>query len=115
MKKIYLLLSAVVISSAIFAQSAERGNANITDSKTITKKNGNTKTPTDTTGWVANPSKWIPAEFAVAGTVFNYGYTGGGYVYGVNISANNISHVAQGYMNINSASIGIEGVLPPPT
>jgi hypothetical protein len=111
MKKIYILAVAAIFSTASFAQVSEQGNANADNSKAITKSLASTKTPTDTCGWVPNASKWLPGEFAVGGQVWNYGYTGGGYVYGVNISTNEINHVAQGYMNINSASIGIEGVL----
>jgi hypothetical protein len=109
MKKIYLLLSAAVITSASFAQT-EQGKVVVNETRTITKTIGNDKAVNDTLGWVPN-GNWVPAEFAVAGAVYNYGYTGGGYIYGVNISVNEISHCAQGYLNLNSASIGVEGVL----
>lgn len=111
MKKIYILAVAAVFSTATFAQVSEQGNATVKASKAISTKHTNDKTPTDTTAWVPNPSKWLPGEFAVAGQVFNYGYTGGGYVYGTNISANDINHCAQGYLNLNTATFGVEGIL----
>ena len=111
MKKIYILVVAAVFTTATFAQVSEQGNATVLSSKAISNKHVNDKTPTDTTAWVPNPSKWLPGEFAVGGQVWNYGYSGGGYVYGVNISVNEISHVAQGYLNLNAATFGVEGII----
>lgn len=111
MKKIYILAIAVLFSTAIIAQVSEQGNATILGSKAISTKHFNDKTPTDTTAWVPNPSKWLPGEFALGGQVWNYGYTGGGYVYGVNISVNEINHCAQGYLNLNAATFGVEGII----
>ena len=111
MKKIYILAIAALFSTAIFAQVSEQGNATVLGSKAISIKHSNDKTPTDTAGWVPNPSKWLPGEFALGGQVWNYGYTGGGYVYGTNISTGEINHCAQGYLNLGAVSFGVEGIL----
>ncbi|MCB0401276.1 MAG: T9SS type A sorting domain-containing protein [Flavobacteriales bacterium] len=112
MKKIYFLAVAAIFSTASFAQVSEQGNAIARDSKTINLSKASTKTPTDTVSWTPGGSaKWLPGEFAVGGQVWNYGYTGGGYVYGVNISTNEINQCAQGYLNLNAASFGVEGIL----
>jgi len=62
-------------------------------------------------GQALGSSGWLPGEFALGGQVWNYGYTGGGYVYGTNISTNEINHCAQGYLNLGAASFGVEGIL----
>lgn len=111
MKKIYLFAVATMFASASFAQVSEQGNAFAKDSKAVSGVLANTKAATDTAGWVPNPAKWLPGEFALGGQVWNFGYTGGGYVYGVNISGNDINHVAQGYLNLNTATFGVEGVV----
>lgn len=111
MKKFYTLAVAALFTSAAFAQFSEAGNAVAKESKAFNVKHNNAKTPTDTAGWVPNPTKWLPGEFAVGGQVWNFGYTGGGYVYGVNISTSNLDEVAQGYQNLNTATFGVEGVL----
>lgn len=112
MKKIYILAVATIFAATSFAQVSEQGNAELTGTKNVSSiKHLNDKTPTDTSGWVANPSKWLPGEFALGGTVTLYGYTGGGSVFGTNISGNDIDVCAQGYLNLGSASFGVEGIL----
>ena len=111
MKKIYLLAVAKIFAATSFAQVSEQGNSYVKETKAVNGVLANTKAATDTAGWVPNPSKWLPGEFAVGGQVWNFGYTGGGYVYGVNISANDINHCAQGYLNLNTATFGVEGVV----
>ncbi len=108
MKKIYLLLATTFVAGATFAQ-LNNNQATILDVKTITKSVGGNKTPTDTVGWTGS-SNFLPV-FAVGNQVFNYGYSGGGYVYGTNVSTNEINHVAQGYNNLSAASFNVEGVL----
>lgn len=108
MKKIYLLLATTFVAGATFAQ-LNNHQATILDVKTITKSVGGDKTPTDTVGWTGS-SNFLPV-FAVGAQVFNYGYNGGGYVYGTNVSTNEINHVAQGYNNLSAASFNVEGVL----
>lgn len=110
MKKIYILAAAALFSTAAIAQVSETGKAFAQDSKAVSVKHNNNKVANDTLGWVPN-SNWLPSEFAVGGQVWNFGYTGGGYVYGTNISTNEINHVAQGYQNLLSASIGVEGLI----
>lgn len=111
MKKIYTLAVAAVFTTASFAQVSEAGNANLDGTKAVSFKHTNAKTPTDTAGWVPNATKWLPGEFALGGTVTLYGYTGGGSVFGTNISANLLDKCAQGYRNLNAATFGVEGVL----
>ena len=110
MKKIYILAVAAIFTTASYAQVSEQGKVSPNGSRAISVDHNSNKTPTDTAGWVPS-TKWIPQEFALGGQVWNFGYTGGGYIYGVNISANEINHCAQGYTNVNSASFGVEGVL----
>lgn len=110
MKKIYILAAAAIFSTAAIAQVSESGKAFAKESKAISVKHNNAKTPTDTLGLVPDVN-WLPSKFAVGGQAWNYGYTGGGYVYGTNISTNEINHVAQGYQNLTAASLGVEGIL----
>jgi hypothetical protein len=111
MKKIYTLAVAAVFTTASFAQVSQDGNAYIKETKALNVKHNNSKTPTDTAGWVPNASKWVPGEFAAGNQVVNFGYTGGGYIFGTNISTNEISECAQGYLNLTAATFGVEGVL----
>ncbi len=112
MKKIYTLASAMVITMALSAQSiiSEENKAIPASSNHIALHKGNNeKTPTDTSGFDVS-GKFLPV-FAPDGQVWNFGYTGGGYVYGVNISQNNFTRNAQGYTNVNNATVCIEEVL----
>ncbi|MBL4594407.1 MAG: T9SS type A sorting domain-containing protein [Flavobacteriales bacterium] len=112
MKKIYILAVAAIFSTAAIAQVSEQGNAELVGTKNIsTVKNLNNKAATDTCGWVPNASKWLPGEFALGGTVTLYGYTGGGSVFGTNISTNELDVCGQGYLNLGAATFGIEGIL----
>ena len=108
MKKIYILAAAAIFSTAAIAQVPQAGKPYVKDSKQISVKHNNSKTPTDTLGWVPNLN-WLPSEFALGGQVWNYGYTGGGYVYGNNVDS--LDHCAQGYKNVGAVSFGVEGVL----
>ena len=112
MKKIYTLAVAAIFTTASFAQVSEQGNNELQGTKNVSSiTHLNDKTPTDTCGWVPNASKWLPGEFALGGTVTLYGYTGGGSVFGNNISANDIDVCAQGYLNLTTATFGVEGIL----
>ena len=110
MKKITILLGAVLIASTGFSQLIEQGQAISNGSRTITKSNGNDKTPTDTLGWTNN-SGFLPAEWAASGGAWNYGSQGGGFIYGVNQTTSEWNEAAQGYLNLNTATFGVEGVL----
>lgn len=112
MKKVYLFAVAAVFTSVSMAQINEQGVPYVKGVKSISPTHLNAKTPTDTLGWTPQSvTDWAPAEFAAGGQVWNYGYTGGGYVYGTNISTNDISHVGQGYLNLQAATIGVEGII----
>jgi hypothetical protein len=111
MKKIYILAIAFVFTSASFAQVSESAsNAQLTQTENLSVKNLFSKAATDTIGWTTAATDFLPV-FAVGNSVTSYGYSGGGSVYGNNISANDIDVCGQGYDNINNASFGVEGIL----
>jgi hypothetical protein len=111
MKKIYILAVALVFTSASFAQVSESAsNAQLTQTESLSAKNLFSKAATDTIGWTTASTDFLPV-FAVGNSVTSYGYSGGGSVYGNNISANDIDVCGQGYDNINNASFGVEGIL----
>ena len=112
MKKVYLFAVAAMFATVSMAQINEFGVPYVKGVKSISPTHSNAKTPTDTLGWTPqNVTDWVPAEFAAGGQVWNYGYTGGGYVYGTNISTAEINHVGQGYLNLQGATIGVEGII----
>ena len=65
-------------------------------------------TPTDTAGWV-DSGNFAPIFAGISGEVVAFGYQGGGWVYGNN--ADGLNECAQGYLNVNQSTLGIEEVL----
>lgn len=63
----------------------------------------------DTTGLTVS-GNWQPI-FAPTNNVVYFSYPGGGWLYGTNVSSNNLYEVAQGYSNINATFIGLSDVL----
>ena len=107
MKKIYSLLAMSALVGGAFAQSPYAGKAQLESSLTIEKPNVSLKAPSDTTGW--SESGFFFPEFATGGSIYRYGYTGGGSVYGSNNDS--LNYCAQGYQNANQLTFDIEEVL----
>ncbi|HEY9084140.1 MAG TPA: T9SS type A sorting domain-containing protein [Vicingaceae bacterium] len=107
MKKIYLLLATTFVAGASFAQYSGQQAINQGSKSLVIKANANQKTPTDTTG-LTTSGAFLP-EFAQGGQIFQFGYTGGGFVYGNN--ADSLDWCAQGYSNVNNATFNVEGIL----
>jgi len=111
MKKIYLTLSVCLASIAMIAQTPEAGNALLSKVIPISKAATDNRTIIcpDTAGLI-NFTDFLP-EFAPNGSASFYSYSGGGYVYGNNISSNQLRIVAQGYDNINGSQVSVQGVI----
>ncbi len=107
MKKIYTLLAATVVAGTSFAQTGFEGKSFIKETKNIHRSETSLKVAEDTTGW-ASSGNFFP-DFAAGGSVSDYGYNGGGYVYGSNVDSLNVC--AQGYENSNELNFDIEEVL----
>lgn len=111
MKKIYLTLSLAAMATVTFAQ--QQGNVVKPVLRgTIEKSNAPTmRAPTDTLGiGITTEALNALPIFANSGMIYNFGYTGGGYVYGVNVSTNNLNEIAQGYFYSGPPAL-VEGVI----
>ena len=111
MKKLFTLVALVSMSFYANAQLNEAGKAYVKESKTISNERFTSKTitPNDTAGWTENLN-FLPV-FSPTGGVTLFRYSGGGWIYGVNISDNNLNECAQGYENINESTVGIGEIL----
>src|ERR1043165_4955717 len=108
MKKFYLLAGATFVSLLSYAQPNAAGKGIILSSEPIIRATSVERlTDPDTTGLV-NFVDFQP-EFAPSGSIYNFGYTGGGYVYGNNVDG--ISICAQGYQNIIGSPMNVIGAL----
>jgi hypothetical protein len=108
MKKIYLIAGSAIISLVSFAQPNAAGKGTILSSKSLNRNvSAERLTNPDTTGLV-NYTDFQP-EFAPSGMIYNFGYTGGGYVYGNNVDGLNIC--AQGYQNIIGSPMKVIGAI----
>src|SRR4051812_4339373 len=106
MKKIYLFTGAALLSVAAFGQTTEAGKAVVKATKTFSYVESPERLLSpDTTGLV-NYIDFLP-EFAPGGQAVIYGYTGGGFIYGNNVSANQLKVVAQGYDNLNNIPVNV--------
>lgn len=107
MKKIYLLISAVVLSTSVEAQQMKQ-HSGATLLKTISLDANSSAAKTtaagDTVGW-QNFTDFLP-EFAPSGQLSIFGYTGGGYVYGKNNDSLNVC--GQGYLNVAGTPVSID-------
>lgn len=109
MKKIYLLSSAVMLSVAAFAQSGPLGHGVTKGTKAFHHATSAERlTCPDTTG-IVNFVDFQP-EYAPSGQSLIFGYSGGGYVYGNNVSSL-LKTVAQGYVNLNGTPVKVTDVL----
>ena len=110
MKKIYLVAGAAFLSVVSFAQTSEAGKATLLSSKPFTHSVSGNRTITnpDTAGLV-NFVDFLP-QFATSGQIYNMGYTGGGFLYGNNKSAN-LKICAQGYQNLNPTPVKVIGAI----
>lgn len=115
MKKIYSLVCALAVTTFAVAQQAPTTKLTANKAvlkKTITMNNTTAFAKTaavagDTCGW-QNFTDYLP-EFAPSGQLANYGYTGGGYVYGKNHDSLDIC--AAGFINVSLAATTISKVI----
>lgn len=112
MKKIYFsLLAGVFACTSVFAQSFGNDKAYIKSTKLLPEiPHVKDFTPQDTSGWTVS-GNFAPEFAGISQSVLEFAYTGGGYIYGVNVSANNINECAQGYVNLNQTNFGIGEIL----
>jgi hypothetical protein len=113
MKKLYAMVSMLAVSAVAFSQNVVQENAAyIKSSQSIIKEGDAARNfGRDTAGWAAGSPNFAPEFAGVTGDVYNIGYTGGGYFYGVNVSTANFIEVAQGYSNLNAAPIKISQII----
>ncbi|MDQ3047693.1 MAG: T9SS type A sorting domain-containing protein [Bacteroidota bacterium] len=114
MKKIYLIAGAVVVSASAFAQGGSfSGNVVANSAKNIPAKTApSQRLATDTTGIgfnVITNVTFLP-EFAPNNSVVNWGYLGGGYIFGNNVFGG-LNICAQGYQNLNTMPVEVDGVI----
>ncbi len=111
MKKIYLMTAMLISGATVFAQGTLQ-----TQNKGVIKRvmpvpvsnPAQSALPTDTAGWV-DSGNFAPIFAGISGEVVAFGYQGGGWVYGNN--ADGLNECAQGYLNVNQSTLGIEEVL----
>ena len=106
-------MAAMLVSGAsLFAQGTLQNATPKGEIKRIMPAPGisgaQTATPTDTTGW-SDTGNWQPVFAGISGEVVAFGYQGGGWVYGNNLDG--LNECAQGFLNINQATLGVEEVL----
>lgn len=112
MKKIYLLAGAALLSASAFAQSSDAGKAHVAGTKAFVHATSHERDAIDTTGIGASGIlDYLPEFLPNGGPASIYGYLGGGYIYGNNVSANNLKVCAQGYDNLNVTPVHITGVI----
>lgn len=111
MKKIYLITGAALLSVSSFAQVADAGKNVLSSSKPFvyTASSDRLSDP-DTTG-IVNVTDFLPEFLPNGGAASIYGYSGGGYIFGNNVSTNNLIVCAQGYQNINPTPVRIIGAI----
>lgn len=111
MKKIYLMTAMLISGATVFAQGTLQ-----TQNKAVVKRvmpapannPAQSATPTDTAGWV-DSGNFAPVFAGISGEVVAFGYQGGGWVYGNN--ADGLNECAQGFLNVNQSTLGVEEVL----
>lgn len=104
-------MGAALLSVTAFAQTSEAGHAVVKGSKAINHVvSADRLSSPDTTG-IVNVTDFLPEFAAVSGQAVIYGYTGGGFIYGNNVSGNNLRIVGQGYDNLNNIPVNIIGAL----
>lgn len=109
MKKIYILLSATLISASSFAQFSKSNKLVVTGTKNFSHPHSASRmNAIDTTG-IVNFTDFLPEYNPSGGSNLNLGYLGGGYIYGNN--SDGLDACAQGYQNVNATPVKITGVL----
>ncbi len=111
MKKIYLMTAMLISGATVFAQGTLQ-----TQNKGVIKRvmpvpasnPAQSATPTDTAGWV-DSGNFAPVFAGISGEVVAFGYQGGGWVYGNNFDG--LNECAQGFLNVNQSTLGVEEVL----
>lgn len=111
MKKIYLIAGAALLSVAAFGQSSEEGKAYVKGTRTFSHVTSPERLLSPDTTGIVNYLDFLPEFLPNGGQASIYGYTGGGYLYGNNVSLNHFKAVAQGYDNLNSTPVNVVGVL----
>ncbi len=111
MKKITFTVALFVCALSINAQS-DANNAFLAGSKTpiYVQNPERTVGNPDTTG-IVNYTDFLPEFLPNGGAASIYGYTGGGFIFGNNVSTNNLRICAQGYKNLNPTPVSVVGVL----
>ncbi len=112
MKKVYsLVATALFATSAMVAQNVEplnlSGQVEIQKTMEISKE-FSTKAATDTAGWMTGTA-FAPEFAGITGSVVQYGYTGGGFIFGTNVGG--LNNNAQGYFNEDELNFDIDEVL----
>ncbi|MCB9188242.1 MAG: T9SS type A sorting domain-containing protein [Flavobacteriales bacterium] len=112
MKKIYsLVATAVFATSAMVAQNVEKvdfsGKIQILNTQEISKS-ATPKVATDTAGWMTGTS-FAPEFAGISGQVTEFGYSGGGFIFGNNVGG--LNKHAQGYFNEDELNFSIDEVL----
>lgn len=111
MKKLYFLVGAALVTASSFAQNSNAGKAVLLDTKSNTYvKSGVRMNSIDTTG-VVNVTDFLPEYSPGGGNSSIYGYLGGGYIFGNNVTGDTLPACAQGYLNLNQIPVRITGVL----
>ena len=106
--RFFLSLLLSVFSFTLVAQNIVTEPAPVEHRIEKLKKIGNNKVTMDTIN--LSSTRWSPI-FAPNDTVVYYAYPNGGWLYGTNTSANNLSMVAQGFRNDSSALVGVSEIL----
>lgn len=109
MKKIYSTLALSALTMGAFGQFQDVVVKKTMRGEIVRTSSPSLRIATDTLGigFTVFAQNAIPI-FAPSNQVYNFGYTGGGYVYGVNIGPN-LNEVAQGYEF--SGTVAVEGVI----
>lgn len=110
MKKLYTLLAFTALAVTANAQSSDAGKATpISTMPFVHTASADRILNPDTTGLV-NFVDFLP-EFAPSGNAVIYGYLGGGFIYGNNVSTNVLRICGQGYDNLGPIPVKIIGAL----
>lgn len=104
-------MGAALLSVSAFAQSSEAGHAVVKGTKAINHMTSAERLSSPDTTGIVNITDFLPEFAANSGQAVIYGYTGGGFIYGNNVSGNNLRICAQGYDNLNNIPVNIIGAL----
>lgn len=111
MKKIYLLASAALLTFVANAQNSEFGKAHPVKTKPFNYVTSPDRITCPDTAGLVNFTEFLPEFAGISGQAVIFGYTGGGYVFGNNVSVNQLRIVGQGYSNLNGIPVRVDGAL----